>query len=87
MPTIDHPVLPSELAQRAAEVRRSNAEREAQHPGLVLALSVRCDEHDAGPDALCYSPSVGGVCGERVQRAVHLARSRRGQQRSEGARR
>ncbi len=83
----EQPVAPAELAQRAAEVRRLRAEREAVHPGLVLALSVGCPEHNVAAGELCYAPVVGGVCGQRYERAVQVAKSHRAQRRSQEARR
>lgn len=36
-----------DLAQRAAEVRREHACRQAEHDALDLALSIRCSERSA----------------------------------------
>lgn len=84
MPTQPTPLLQQlDLAARAAEVRRFRAQHETEHPGLVLALSVPCREHDAATDTFCYPIAAGGVCGRRYERAVDRARTLRGQRRSQ----
>ena len=75
-----------DLEQRAAEVRREHARRQAEHGALDLALSVRCSEHGADKQQPCYPPPAGGVCGHRITNSLHLARVRRARQQREARR-